>query len=87
MLSLTSPIVRGQDASITIKGKPGIKYTIKVIYKSGASEASGLEPKNAESDGTVTWTWKVGARTTAGDWRIEVSGDGASVTVPFVVTE
>ena len=85
--SLTSPIVRGQTASITVKGKPDVEYTIKVIYKSGPSTAKGLEPKISELNGLVTWSWKVSSRTTAGDWSIEVSGDGSSITVPFVVTE
>ncbi|HPF55090.1 MAG TPA: hypothetical protein PLV03_00990 [Clostridiales bacterium] len=87
IISLTSPIVHGQDATITIKGTPGVKYTIQVIYKSGASEASGLEPKTAGSNGMVTWSWKVSSRTTPGTWSIEIAGGGASVTVPFVVTE
>lgn len=87
VISVTSPIVRGQDAKITIKGKPDVEYTIKVIYKSGPSTAKGLEPKTCELNGLVTWSWKVSSRTTAGDWRIEISGGGASITVPFVVTE
>ncbi|HNX13276.1 MAG TPA: hypothetical protein PK854_02290 [Oscillospiraceae bacterium] len=87
VLSLTSPIVRGQEASVAIKGKPDIEYTIKVIYKSGPSSAKGLEPKISEPNGTVTWTWKVSARTSAGNWSIEISGGESSVTVPFIVTE
>jgi len=86
VITLTSPIVRGQEASVTIKGTPGVEYAIKVIYKSGPSSAKGLEPKNADSGGRVTWSWKVSARTTAGSWSIEISGGGASVTVPFIVT-
>ncbi len=87
IVSLTSPIVRGQEASITIKGTPGVEYIIKVVYKSGPSSAKGLEPKNADSDGTVKWSWKVSSRTTSGSWSIEISGGGASVTAPFLVTE
>lgn len=87
VISLTSPIVRGQDASVTVKGKPDVEYTIKVIYKSGPSTAKGLEPKISERDGAVTWRWKVSAKTTAGDWHIEISGGGAEISLPFVVTE
>lgn len=87
VVSLTSPIVRGQDAKITVKGKPDVEYIIKVIYKSGPSKAKGLEPKTSELNGMVTWTWKVSAQTTAGSWSIEITGGESALTVPFVVTE
>ena len=87
VISLTSPIVRGQNASITIQGTPGVEYTINVIYKSGPSTAKGLEPKIAGQDGLVTWSWKISPQTTPGTWNIEITGGGASITVPFIVTE
>jgi hypothetical protein len=35
-----------------------------------ASSAQGLIPKAADADGNVTWTWRVGTRTTPGEWPI-----------------
>jgi len=45
VVSLTSPISRGSQASITINTAPNVLCTIAVYYKSGKSEAQGLEPK------------------------------------------
>ncbi len=72
ILSLTSPVERGAKASISIKTNPNMLCTITVYYKSGASKAQGLDPKNSDGNGNCSWTWKVGTRTTPGDWRIVI---------------
>lgn len=59
VVSLTSPISRGAQASITIKTAPNVQCSITVYYKSGASKAKGLEPKNSDENGNCTWSWKV----------------------------
>ncbi len=73
VLSLTSPIDHGANATLSIKTAPGAACTITVYYKSGASEAAGLGPQNADGSGVATWRWKVGTRTTPGTWRIVVT--------------
>ena len=65
---------RGEKATVSIQGTPNVRYTITVYYKSGASEAAGLEPKYADAQGYVSWTWKVGANTTPGEWPIIIQG-------------
>lgn len=89
VLSLTSPISHGSNATLAIRTVPGAACDINVIYKSGASEAAGLGSQVANGEGDVTWGWKVGTRTTPGTWRIEVTctGGGQSVhaTIPFEV--
>jgi competence protein ComEC len=88
VVSLTSPISRGAQASITINTAPNILCTIAVYYKSGKSEAQGLEPKNSDGNGNCTWSWKVGARTTPGDWKIVLTAEGAGqIETYFTVTE
>lgn len=52
---------------------PGTLCLITVRYKSGPSKASGLAPKTADGRGVVTWTWRVGTRTTPGRWPIIVT--------------
>lgn len=76
---------RNQKATVTIKGKPNTEYSITVYYKSGPSSASGLEAKVSDSDGYVSWTWKVGAKTSAGTYDIVVSGGGEEETIRFTV--
>lgn len=89
IISLTSPIDPGAEATLTAKTVPGASCTITVYHKSGPSEAQGLEPKTAGANGMVSWTWKVGASTTPGTWRIVVTAtiNGQTYTqeIPFIV--
>ena len=86
--SLTSPINRGAYATISILTAPNVLCTITVYYKSGPSEAQGLEPKMSDGNGNCTWTWKVGTRTTPGNWKIVLTAGGVGQTETyFTVTE
>lgn len=78
-------VLRNETAEVTIQGKPETEYTITVNYKSGPSKAKGLEPKASDSNGFVTWTWKVGGKTSPGTFTIVVSGGGEQETVKFTV--
>ncbi len=85
IVSLTSPVKAGANATIVIKGNPGETYYIEVIYKSGPSKASGLGSKVADSKGRVSWTWKVGINTSPGEWDIEISGEEETISTYFTV--
>jgi competence protein ComEC len=82
IVSVTNPVDAGSFATLQARTLPGADCDIAVYYKSGASVAQGLNPKNAGSDGMVSWTWKVGSRTSSGSWRIVVmaSLNGQSIT-------
>lgn len=73
IISVTSPVRPGANATLKAKTLPGAQETITVYYKSGPSTAQGLYPKIADSNGDISWTWKVGTRTTPGSWRIVVT--------------
>jgi len=85
IISLTSPVNPGQDATIQIKGTPNTTYSINVYYKSGASKSNDLYPKESDSEGLVEWTWQVGSRTSAGDWKITIESEVDSITTYFKV--
>ena len=87
IISVTSPVECGAMATLTAKGKPGVEYDIDVVYKKTGSKAKGLENKTAASDGSVSWTWKVGAGTTPGTYTITVIGGGEKDTIQFTVYE
>lgn len=70
---VSSPVKAGDYATVTVKTVPGAQCTITVWYPSGPSTASGLEPKTADASGRVTWSWRVGTRTTPGTHRIVVT--------------
>ena len=87
LLSVSDPVKRGREATLTVQGTPNTTYSIAVYYATTASTASGLENKQADASGRVTWTWRVGTRTKAGSHRIEIRGGGELLTVYFTTTE
>ncbi|HLJ62210.1 MAG TPA: hypothetical protein VKZ50_21015 [bacterium] len=72
LVSLTSPVGPGHDATIVVQTAPGAHCLVGVAYKSGPSHAAGLAPKNADAKGRVAWTWRVGSATTPGTWPVTV---------------
>lgn len=86
LLSLTETVARGKEATVTVQGVPGRTYTITVYYPSSVSTAKGLEPKAADTDGVVSWSWRVGSRTSEGSHRIEISDGEELLTLYFTVT-
>ncbi len=47
-LSVQSPVSPGGEGSVTIQTRPNTSCSIAVIYKSGPSQAHGLQPQTAE---------------------------------------
>jgi hypothetical protein len=73
LVKVSSPVRPGDDATITVQTAPKASCIISVRYKSGPSRARGLGPQEADAQGRVTWTWRVGSRTTPGRWPITVT--------------
>lgn len=87
LVDITSFVYNNNMASLTIQGKPNTDYRISVYYSSGESTAEGLGMKTSDSDGYVTWEWKVGARTKAGSHKIVISGGSDTLTVYFITAK
>lgn len=68
----TKSVARNGTASITIQTAKNAECSINVEYSSGSATAKGLESKDSGSKGVVTWRWKVGGRTTKGEWPIDI---------------
>ena len=68
-----APTGQGTFATATAHTAPAANCSIDVDYKSGPASAAGLDPKTASAAGAVRWTWKVGTRTTPGDWPVTVT--------------
>lgn len=83
--SITSPVRRGANATVAVKTAPGASCSIIVIYKSGPSEAQGLYPKTADSQGSVSWKWMVGTRTTPGNWPVTITCGGVTARTSISV--
>jgi hypothetical protein len=85
--SVTSHVGPGSNATVSVTTASSASCSITVTYNSGPSKASGLGPKTADSHGAVTWTWKVGSRTAAGTYPIDVEcTPGGSAEAQFTVS-
>lgn len=84
LISLTETVEVSQTASVTVKGLPNTEYDITVTYSS-ESEAAGLENKVSDNDGTVSWSWRVGARTKPGRYTIDIRCHSEKITLYFEV--
>lgn len=73
LIDITDYVDPGDKAYIEIKGEPYTTYDITVTYNSGESTAGGLYSKETDSDGYVSWSWKVGTKTESGTYDIEIS--------------
>ena len=87
LVSLTSPISRGSDVTVSIKGLPNTTYDIDVIYSSGPSKASGLEDKISDSEGNVSWTFKVSSNVKPGTYEVKITDGENSASYNLEVTE
>jgi hypothetical protein len=85
LISVTSPVLPRSYATLRASDSTNRTCSITVYYKSGPSEAQGLYAKRPVG-GRVSWTWKVGTRTTAGRWQIRVScGSAGTLLTSFAV--
>ena len=87
LVSMTTPVSRGSDATISIKGVPNITYDIDVMYSSGESKASGLEDKTSDSEGNVSWTFKVSSNVKVGTYEVKITDGENSVSYSLEVIQ
>ena len=87
LVSLDSPINRGNDVTVSIKGLPNTNYDIDVIYSSGPSKASGLEDKISDSEGNVSWTFKVSSNVKPGTYEVKISDGKDSASYSLEVSD
>jgi hypothetical protein len=84
LITVSSPASAGSYATLTASVSPSRTCSITVYYKSGPSHAQGLYSKRPVG-GRISWTWKVGTRTTPGRWAIVVScGSAGTLRTSFV---
>ena len=87
LVGLTSPVSRGSDVTVSIKGLPNTTYDIDVMYSSGASKASGLEDKTSDSEGNVSWTFKVSSNVKVGTYEVKITDGENSVSYSLEVIQ
>ena len=87
LVGLTSPVSRGGDVTVSIKGLPNTTYDIDVMYSSGESKASGLEDKTSDSEGNVSWTFKVSSNVKPGTYEVKITDGEDSASYSLEVTD
>ena len=87
LVGLTSPVSRGGDVTVSIKGLPNTTYDIDVMYSSGESKASGLEDKTSDSEGNVSWTFKVSSNVKPGTYEVKITDGSSNASYSLEVTE
>lgn len=80
---LTKTVNNNDYATITVQGKPNTEYKCAVQYSTKWSVAEGLGKKTSDENGIVSWTWKVGAKTNAGEHKIKITGGDEEIIVTF----
>lgn len=85
IVSYTEVVENGAEATLTAKGSPEKEYDITVYYSSGPSSSKDLDPKIANSEGNITWTWKVGSQTKPGTYKIVIEGNEEKIEIQFEV--
>ena len=71
ILSKTSPVIKGNSASVMIMGTPDAEYTIE-FYETETKKAaySGLENEKADSNGIANWTFIIENTCESGEKKV-----------------
>lgn len=85
VVTSTLDVTPGEYASVEVHTAPGSQGTITVEYLSGPSSSTSLYPKTADANGDLTWTWKVGTRTTPGNWPVTIAAGGQTLKLTLHV--
>ncbi len=76
----------GGYASVTVETASGAECSIRYVTPhSTISRAKGLGNQIADSDGKVTWTWKIGSKTEPGKGSVIVTCNGSTATTSITI--
>jgi len=74
VVDFTEAPARGEQATVTIRTRPGTRCEIRVfLYGPATLPREGLQPLIADDEGLCTWTWTVPLETVPGTWRYWVA--------------
>lgn len=71
ILSKTSPVIKGNNASVIIMGTPNAEYTVEFYEPSGKKAAySGLDSTKADSSGIASWSFTIDLNCESGEGKV-----------------
>jgi hypothetical protein len=76
----------GGYTSVTVQTTPRAECSIRYFTPHGTiSRAKGLVDQTSDSNGNVSWTWKIGSRTEPGAGSVTVTCNGACATTKIEI--
>ena len=87
LVSVTSPIASGNDATLVVQVAPGKSCRLAYNNPNGsASPAAGLGTQTAGEDGKITWTWGISPNTSPGTGTAYVTCGTKEMSVSIPTT-
>jgi hypothetical protein len=71
--ALTTPVMPGDNSSVTIQTTPEVRCDIVVEYNKVASKDSGLVSKYSDEYGVASWSWTVDDTAPVGKWPVKIT--------------
>ena len=87
LLAGSEDVKQGEQATVRVKGTPGMTYSIYVKLPSGKySTASALIAKEADAEGVVEWSWLIQSGTKTGIATVTVRDQDEEDILEFTFT-
>lgn len=77
----------GEMGSITIQGRPGVRYTIIAYYSLGKEPLEAKQQRTTDEFGQATFLWTVSEKTVPGTYLVTITGDGRTINAQHTVIE
>lgn len=85
LVSLTSPISPGQDATLVVQVTAADCFLTYFAPSGTESGAKGLGATSPDGNGQCRWTWRIGPSTGSGTGRLVVNSGGQSARFDIVI--
>lgn len=87
LITKTSPVTKGNSATVIIQGKPNARYIIE-FYKNNSEKANydGLKELTADSSGFVSWTFSIENDCEVGERKVIVKEKNSNRFIQTSIT-
>lgn len=87
LITKTSPVIKGNSATVIIQGKPNARYIIE-FYKNNSEKANydGLKELTADSSGFVSWTFSIENDCEVGERKVIVKEKNSNRFIQTSIT-
>lgn len=87
VIKAVNELKHGEMGSITIQGRPGVKYEIIAYYSLGKEPLEARQQRTTDEFGQATFIWTVSNKTVPGTYLITITGDGRTINSQHTVIE